>query len=91
MTSEVDASNHYVSTKHAVVTFLLEGFPVIEHGIANTRLAFFNAQNVLSSAHVSKIANGYELELAGIYGVDGSIVCERMSVALEPGLPSAVR
>jgi hypothetical protein len=88
-TAEVDRSGHYVAVKHAVVTFSGEGLPRDENGISNIRIEFFNHQNVLSSASVHKRPpEGYELVLEGCYGVDGSIVCERMSVALEPGVPS---
>jgi hypothetical protein len=85
MTREVDLSGHYVLGKHAIVTFVLEGFPQDERGITNTRVEAFNSQNVLSSARVIKIPKGYELVLEGCFGVDGSLVCERMSVTLDPG------
>ena len=80
-------------TRHAIVTFCLEGFPQDREGVTNTRIDFFNYQNVLSSASVKKATEGYELVLSGIFGVDGSIVSERMSVKLEPGIPqdSSVR
>ncbi len=87
MTAEVDSSGHYVLAKHAVLTFRMEGFPRDESGISNTRIEFFNSQNVLSSANVTRRPEGYELVLEGCYGVDGSIVCERISVSLEPGIP----
>ena len=86
-TSDVDSSGRYVLTKHATVTFCLEGFPQDQQGITNTRIEFFNHQNVLSGATVTKTAEGYELALEGIYGVDGSFHSERMSVKLEPGVP----
>ena len=35
MTTEVDASGHYVLAKHCVVTFLLEGFPTDPYGTTN--------------------------------------------------------
>ena len=87
MTTEVDRSGRYVLVKHAVVTFCMEGFPVDKSGISNTRIEFFNCQNVLSSACVNRLPEGYELVLEGCHGVDGSIVCEHMSVSLEPGIP----
>jgi hypothetical protein len=34
-TAEVDSSGHYVTTKHAVVTFFLNGFPQDQTGITN--------------------------------------------------------
>jgi hypothetical protein len=86
-TPEVDARGHYVTTKHAIVTFWLEGFPRNASGISRIRIEYFNQQNVLSSASVNRLPEGYELRLEGCYGVDGSIVCERMSVTLEPGIP----
>jgi hypothetical protein len=87
MTQEVDSGGYYVNTKHAIVTFFMEGFPRDNSGISGTRIEAFNHQNVLSSASVKRLPEGYELVLEGCYGVDGSIVCERMSVTLEPGLP----
>jgi hypothetical protein len=78
MTAEIDSSGRYVLAKHAVVTFCMEGFPVDKSGISNTRIEFFNCQNVLSNACVNRLPEGYELLLEGCYGVDGSIVCERM-------------
>jgi hypothetical protein len=83
MTPEVDTRGRYVLTKHAVVTFFLEGFPQSQ----NIRVELFNQQNVLSSASVNKITGGYELVLEGCHGADGSIYSERMSVELEPGIP----
>src|SRR5208283_375337 len=91
MTPEIDATGHYVLAKHAVVTFFLEGFPTGPQGITNTSLAYFNAQNVLSSSSVNKTAKGYELVLEASYGVDGLIACESMSVKIEPGWPARVR
>ena len=84
-TSDVDSSGRYILTNHAAVTFCLEGFPQDQQGITNIRIEFFNHQNVLSGATVTKTAEGYELALEGIYGVDGSFHSERMSVKLEPG------
>jgi Immunity protein 50 len=86
-TSEVDPRGYYVLAKHTIVTFALEGFPFDEEGITRTRIDFFNHQNVLSSARIEKTSNGYLLVLNGIFGVDGSILCERISAKLEPGTP----
>lgn len=87
MTAEVDGSGRYVLVKHAVVTFRMQGFPGDRSGISKTRIESFNNQNVLSSASVNSRPEGYELVLEGCHGVDGSIVCERMSVSLKPGVP----
>jgi Immunity protein 50 len=80
MTSDIDSDGHYIFTRHAIVTFSLEGF-------LHTRIEFFNDQNVLSSASVDKTPDGYELLLERCHGVDASIACQRMSVTLEPGIP----
>jgi hypothetical protein len=88
-TPEVDPGGYFVRAKHAVVTFRMAGFPRDGEGITRTEIAYFNGQNVLSSAAVRKTQNGYELVLDGIYGVDGSIFCEQMSVELEPGIPAS--
>ncbi len=74
---------------HAIITFLLEGFLLDEGGITNTRIDFFNQQNVLSAASIKCLPSGYVLMLDGIFGVDASISCERMSVKLQPGNPSS--
>ena len=86
-TPDVDSSGRYVLAKHAVITFCLEGFPQDQHGITNSRIEVFNHQNVLSSATVNTMPDGYELVLEGIYGVDGTIHCRRMSIELNPGVP----
>jgi len=87
-TPEIDPSGYFVQAKHAVVTFRMEGFPRDADGITRTEIACFNHQNVLSSAAVTKTQDCYELALDGIFGVGGSIFCERMSVTLEPGVPA---
>ena len=88
MTREVNARGHYVLDKHAVVTFFLEGFLRNQHGITNTRLEFFNQQNVLSSASVNKTPGGYELVLEAVTGVDGAISAEHIRVEIAPGMPT---
>lgn len=43
-TSEVDLDGYFVRAKHAVVTFFLEGFPLDQRGISNTRIDYFSEQ-----------------------------------------------
>jgi hypothetical protein len=88
-TSDVDARGYYVRDKHAIVTFVLEGFLLDHEGITNTQIDYFNAQNVLSSAAVKKTVEGYDLELYGIYGVSASFSVERIRVELSPGMPES--
>jgi hypothetical protein len=87
-TAELDTRGFYVLAKHAIVTFILEGFSLNQDGIATTRIDYFNHQNVLSSAGVEKTAEGYKLVLEGCFGVDGVIGGENLSVKLRPGIPS---
>ena len=86
-TSQVDAKGYYILQKHAIVTFMLEGFPLDRSGITNIRIEAFNHQNVLSSLVVETSAEGHQLRLESCYGVDASLVCERLSVRFEPGIP----
>ncbi len=85
VTRDVDPGGHYRTTKHAVITFSMEGFLNGETGASSTRISFFNHQNVLTSARVQRRPEGYELKLEGCFGVDGSMFCERMRVSEEPG------
>lgn len=86
-TSEVDAKGYFVRRKFAIVTFVLENILNDYEGIARMRIEWFNHQNVLWGLRVIKLADGYMLGLDGIYGVDGFIDCEHLSVKLEPGIP----
>lgn len=85
MTSNVDARGHFVSRKHAVVTFKLEGY--VSDNVGCTRLKWFNHQNVLSGLEVRLVDGGYELILDSIFGVNGSLFCERLGVVFQPGIP----
>jgi hypothetical protein len=87
-TAETDASGHFVLDKHAVVTFVLEGFPQDSSGIVNTNIAGFNHQNVLSGLTVNRNGDWYELSLEGIYGVDGVISATQMRIEIAPGIPT---
>lgn len=89
MTPEIDNRGYYVLAKHAIVTFLLQGFPRDRLGITNTRIEFFNSQNVLGSAPVLKRENHYQLILEACFGADCCILCERISVKVEPYTPPA--
>jgi len=53
MTSGVDSAGYYVLDKHAIVTFIIEGFPADSSGIVNTGIEGFNYQNVLATALAS--------------------------------------
>lgn len=86
-TSEVDLSGYYVTSKDAVITFTLEGFPQDVEGIVNNRIEYFNNQNVLMSAEIQILPHGYALMLHGVFGVTGQILGERVRVSIEPGQP----
>jgi hypothetical protein len=69
-----------VTAKHAVVTFVLEGFPLDSEGIVNTRIEYFNQQNVLVHVAIETVPNGSALMLNGIFGVTGQIVARAFAL-----------
>ena len=66
---------------------LLDGFLMDRERISRMRIERFNYQNVLSNLSVTRLPDGYSLVLDGIFGVDASIDCERLTIRLEPGIP----
>jgi len=80
MTSEVDATGHYVNEKHSKVRFCLGE-------IVDCSLAGFNQQNVLSSLDISMAEDGYQIMMYGIYGVEGSLTAKSVAITYEPGVP----
>jgi hypothetical protein len=81
MTSQVDPQGFYVLSKHATVTFSFEGFEFV-------RIVGFNAQNVLSSLWITRIPEGFELNLEEAHGVSGIIKATSMQVRIEPRIPT---
>jgi hypothetical protein len=79
-TSVISPTGHYVTEKHAVVTFEFRE-------IVNIDLAHFNHQNVLSAIIIRNTDDVFELLLGGCYGLQGSIFGKGLSVSVEPGLP----
>jgi hypothetical protein len=82
---EVDSTGHYGISRHAVVTFTLNGFPMDADGVVNTRIEYFNHQNVLFGVAVESLPGGYALALDGVFGVSAYICGETISVSLRPG------
>lgn len=80
-TDQVDARGYYVHQKHALVTFVMEG-------IESMSLEGFNEQNALSGISLDRIAEGYELVLDGIYGVDARFQVRRLRIELKPTTPT---
>ena len=76
------AAATYGAQKHVVVTFILEG-------ISESELDEFNHQNVLSNLTLSKVPNGYKLEMAPCFGLNGTITARSVRIELEPGMPSS--
>jgi hypothetical protein len=74
-----------VTAKHAVVTFVLEGFPLDSEGIVNTRIEYFNQQNVLVHVAIETVPNGSALMLNGIFGVTGQIVARAFAFVSSRG------
>jgi hypothetical protein len=65
-----------VHDKHALVSFRLTG-------IAAQEFEGWNHQNVLMSLDVSRVEEGFRLELEGTYGVDGYVIAQRISISLQ--------
>jgi len=81
-TKELTASGHFVCAKHVIVRFRLQEIEILH-------LDDFNHQNVLWDLELHKVEKGFELLLNECYGLRGTIVAKRISIALEPGIPEA--
>jgi hypothetical protein len=80
MTSKVNSHGYYVTEKHALLTFYLDG-------ILNADLDGFNHQNVLNSLHISTEDKAIRIDLEGIYGVAGHITANSIEIKVDPGIP----
>ncbi len=77
---ELDARGCFITNKHAVVSFLLDG-------ICALQLDGFNHQNVIFDLGLNKQDEGYELVFGGCYGVEGRIVASEIQITFEAGIP----
>ena len=81
MTSEVDAKGFFVSDKHVLVSFRLEG-------VRNLELNDFNEQNAIYGLALSRTADqGFRVELDPAYGLFGFVEARIVTIDLEPGKP----
>ena len=80
MTNEVNPQGFYVTDKHCIVTFLIEG-------IAAVQLNEFNHQNVLFDLTVSNENSEFVLSFNSSYGLEGNIKAKTIRVELAPGIP----
>jgi Immunity protein 50 len=80
MTSEVDATGHYVLKNHTLVTLRFTE-------VAIERLRWFNNQNVLSDLIFSDLdpavhdGRRFRVELPSSYGLEGTFECKRAIVS----------
>lgn len=81
-TNEVDARGYYVTQKHVVVQFLIDG-------ILGMHLDGFNHQNVIFGLEIAKKDEGFELTLDDCYGLSGTILAQKLAIKLAPGKPSS--
>ena len=81
-TDKVDAKGYFVSQKHVVVSFLLED-------VSTCDLAWFNNQNALFGMTLTRVDDGFELNMRAAYGVSGSITARSIRVEIAPGIPDA--
>jgi hypothetical protein len=79
---EVNEHGHYVTDRHAIVSFLVEDISALS-------LHDFNHQNVLSGLSIKKGDDQFELSLGGCFGLQGSIKAALLSVYVTPGLPDS--
>jgi immunity protein 50 of polymorphic toxin system len=77
---EVEATGHYRTEKHAVVTFELED-------ISDLELSDFSQQNVLAQLDVVRDSSGVHVRLYPSYGIGGRIDAGNVMVSLAPGMP----
>ena len=80
LTSQTTTQGSFACTKHVVVTFVLED-------VSGLRLDDFNSQNVVAGLVLRQTAEGYELEIEGSHGLQGTITAGRIHVEIEPGIP----
>lgn len=76
-----DSDGYFVSDRHAVVRFALDG-------VTDVQLAGFNQQNVVMEIILSCTEeNGYRLELVPCFGIDAWIEARELTISLTPGIP----
>jgi len=80
MTKEVDATGHYITDHHVVVTFWLDD-------VSDLELADFSHQNVIFSLACEPAPCGFRFTFSPCYGVAGYIEAAGASVTLAPGAP----
>ena len=78
---EVNETGHYKTTNHAIVSFIMKDMQAME-------LTDFNHQNVLSCLVLSRVEDGFKLELGCCYGLCGSLQAASIRIEILPGLPS---
>ena len=78
--SELNERGHYKTTKHAVVSFILDD-------VRDLNLIQFSSQNVISGLVLSKLNEGYSIELRCCYGLCGSLTAMSIRIEIESGMP----
>ena len=76
-TNQVDDRGYFVTTKHVLVTFILEGIQAVQ-------LDDFNHQNVISGLSLEETTAGYRLTLHPCFGAQGTIDAKRVRISIEP-------
>jgi hypothetical protein len=80
-TNKAGKNGLFITTKHVIVSFLLEG-------VTDLHLEGFNSQNVISGLLLEHSTEGYQITLCGSYGIQGTITANRVYLDLQPGLPT---
>jgi hypothetical protein len=69
----VDERGYYVSTKHIVVSFVLEN-------VTDCELGAFNHQNVLNSLRLEREGEEFKVILDPCFGLNGSVTAKRLQI-----------
>lgn len=77
---EVDKDGYFVTAKHMVVEFLMEG-------ITELNLTGFSGQNVIRELAIERVGSGYRVSLDHCYGCGGVIEPSQISIRLTPRKP----
>ena len=79
-TNEVDERGYFITTKHIMVTFIVEGIQTVQ-------LDDFNHQNVIGGLSLEETAAGYRLILHPCFSAEGMLEAKHIRIIMQPGTP----
>lgn len=81
MTDKVDAQGYFITEKHAVVTFDLEGVSVIDC------TDFDMVPGIIFDLEITRVEAGFCFDWSASYGVCGTVTARQVHITLAPGKP----